>query len=109
MESKVGERKDKYGREVRNSATWIREVQKRDTVETQTIHCRKCRKEHAQSGKRVRLFPNKRLNVDLKNIEIRVSHGLNLDLFRIKLSLMRCLAYLSKRYSNMIHNYFLVL
>ena len=25
----------------------------------------------------VRLFPNKRLNVDLKNIEIRVSHGLN--------------------------------
>ena len=25
----------------------------------------------------VRLFPNKRLNVDLKNIEIWVSHGLN--------------------------------
>ena len=27
----------------------------------------------------VRLFPNKRLNVDLKNIEIWVSHGLNRD------------------------------
>ena len=26
----------------------------------------------------VRLFPNKRLNVDVKNIEIWVSHGLNL-------------------------------
>ena len=26
----------------------------------------------------VRLFPNKRLNDDLKNIEIWVSHGLNL-------------------------------
>ena len=25
----------------------------------------------------VRLFPHKRLNVDLKNIEIWVSHGLN--------------------------------
>ena len=25
----------------------------------------------------VRLFPNKRLNIDLKNIEIGVSHGLN--------------------------------
>ena len=25
----------------------------------------------------VRLFPNKRLNFDLKNIEIWVSHGLN--------------------------------
>ena len=25
----------------------------------------------------LRLFPNKRLNVDLKNIEIWVSHGLN--------------------------------
>ena len=25
----------------------------------------------------VRIFPNKRLNVDLKNIEIWVSHGLN--------------------------------
>ena len=25
----------------------------------------------------VRLFPNKRLNVDLKNIEIWVSHGFN--------------------------------
>ena len=25
----------------------------------------------------VRLFPNKRLNVDLKNIEVWVSHGLN--------------------------------
>ena len=28
----------------------------------------------------VRLFPNKRLNVDLKNIEIRVSHGLKVML-----------------------------
>ena len=27
----------------------------------------------------VRLFPNKRLNVDLKNIEIWVSHGLRLN------------------------------
>ena len=27
----------------------------------------------------VRLFPNKRLNVDLKNIEIRVSHGLKIE------------------------------
>ena len=26
----------------------------------------------------VRLFPNKRLKVDLKNIEIWVSHGLNI-------------------------------
>ena len=28
----------------------------------------------------VRLFPNKRLNVDLKNIEIWVSHGLKIVL-----------------------------
>ena len=27
----------------------------------------------------VRLFPNKRLNVDLKNIEIWVSHGLKTE------------------------------
>ena len=31
----------------------------------------------------VRLFPNKRLNVDLKNIEIWVSHGLNAEECRI--------------------------
>ena len=29
----------------------------------------------------VRLFPNKRLNVDLKNIEIWVSNGLNQKMF----------------------------
>ena len=29
----------------------------------------------------VRLFPNKRFNVDLKNIEIWVSHGLNTKFF----------------------------
>ena len=31
----------------------------------------------------VRLFPNKRLNVDLKNIEIWVSHGLNVHNYQI--------------------------
>ena len=33
----------------------------------------------------VRLFPNKRLNFDLKNIEIWVSHGLNILLNLYKL------------------------
>ena len=31
----------------------------------------------------VRLFPNKRLNVDLKNIEIWVSHGLKRTAYQI--------------------------
>ena len=33
------------------------------------------------------LFPSKRLNVDLKNIEIRVSHGLKESIFEIKVSI----------------------
>ena len=32
----------------------------------------------------VRLFPNKRLNVDLKNIEIWVSHGLKRIFMEVK-------------------------
>ena len=38
----------------------------------------------------VRLFPNKRLNVDLKNIEIWVSHGLKVHInFKIFVSSCR--------------------
>ena len=32
---------------------------------------------YVYGGLDIRLFPNKRLNVNLKNIEIWVSHGLN--------------------------------
>ena len=37
----------------------------------------------------VRLFPNKRLNVDLKNIEIWVSHGLNFAILLFMINFIR--------------------
>ena len=37
----------------------------------------------------VHLFPNKRLNVDLKNIEIWVSHGLNQNLTKVEIKIAK--------------------
>ena len=46
-----------------------------------------------------RLFPNKRLNVDLKNIEIWVSHGLKINplIFRINLRTFFILSFFENR------------